>query len=413
MKSNFLTSAAAATLICMFSVTPALCASKPITIAAIVGEDIISDYELNNRLEFLAATTGLKNIDDLEIKEQVLDSLINDVIKKQEAKKNGLSNDPKDVEDAIATLEQSNGMPQGSLKKKMQEAGIPYDTLRNQVDADLLWIKNAHMTLAPRISVTQEELNDRYKQYKEEEKKVRFLLGDIFVPFDSEEESKEVYKQMLDILHSLQSGESFNSLAIKYSSSPSSRNGGDSGWLTEDELDSASLTAIRTLQKGQVTIPIKTSNGYYIWLLRDKFDINEKQKLSLAKVTVPNDYKKKNKTYLKNLREKGTSCPAFIAEGKKIYSDGAGMLNPAFLEDFPENVQKVLKNLQPLSVSMAVSDEEKSMYFMICNSPTKQSSMTMDDMRKKIESEKLEAAASKKLRELRNSTIVEKRLTND
>lgn len=412
MKFGFLVKTMIVPILCAYSAAIAESAESPVKIVAVVGEDIISDYELNNHLKFLAETSGLKDTDNIEVKRQVLNSLIDDVIKKQEADKNGITNSDKDIEDAIAAVEQNNGMEKGSLKKKLQKAGIPYDTLRNQVSSDLLWIKNAHMTIAPHITISEEELSERFEQYKNEEQKVRFLLGDIFLPVESELDDEKVRKQAEDIIKSLQAGESFNVLALRYSASASAQSGGDTGWLAEDELDRHSLEAIKTLERGQITVPIKTTKGYYIWLLRDKFDVNEQKKLSLAKVTVPNEYKKTHTNYLKNLREKGTDCPAFIAEGKKIYSDGSGMLNEAFLEDFPENVQKVIQNLEPLSVSMAVNDDEKSMYFMICSAPNQMNQITKEAMKNKIETEKLEAAANKKLRELRNSTIIENRLSD-
>ena len=52
------------------------------------------------------------------------------------------------------------------------------------------------------------------------------------------------------------------------------------------------------------------------------------------------------------------------------------------------------------------------MYFMICSAPNQMNQITKDAMRNKIETEKLEAAANKKLRELRNSTIIENRLSD-
>ncbi len=414
MKFNFLIGTAVASLFCTGLVTQAESAGKPVNIIAVVGDDVISDYELDSRLKFLSQTAGLKNTNKPEIKQKVLDTLIDDIIKRQEATRNGISNSEKEIENAIASVEKNMGMSKGDLKKKMKAAGIPYNTLRSQVDADLLWIKNAHFAISPTLTINEEELNERFKQYKEEERKVRFLLGDIFIPATTEQDDEAARKQADEIIRSLQAGESFNTLAMKYSASSSAKDGGDTGWMAEDELDERSVDALKSIKRGQITRPIRTSKGYYIWLLRDKFDINEPQKISLAKVTVPNSYKKNHKDYLKVLRENSQNCPAFIAEGKKIYADGAGMLNDAFLTDFPENVQNVIKNLDPFSVSMGVNDDEKSMYFMICSAPTnKKTKMTKETMKSRIESEKLESAANKKLRELRNATIIENRLSDE
>lgn len=50
---------------------------------------------------------------------------------------------------------------------------------------------------------------------------------------------------------------------------------------------------------------------------------------------------------------------------------------------------------------------------MICTTKAKANQVTKEALKNRIETEKLEAAAAKKLRELRNNAIIENRLNNE
>lgn len=70
--------------------------------------------------------------------------------------------------------------------------------------------------------------------------------------------------QALDILRWLKEGRPFEELAKKYSSCPSSRNGGDLGDLRGKTLDEDFAFAADSLKVGEISEVVRTRFGYHL-----------------------------------------------------------------------------------------------------------------------------------------------------
>lgn len=382
--------------------------ANDVGIAAVVNDRAISDYDLNRRVDFTLKMAGMesnkKNREKL--REQVLDSLIVEALKQQEAAKYGITNSKEDVEGAVMSVEAQNGLPAGGLKEKLKKINAPIDVLYAQVGTDLLWVKTVRMSLANKVKLDERSVEERYKKYVAEAKKERYLLAEIFIPSAADVNAKSSYATAMEVIDGLRAGKTFNELAEKYSKAPSAIKGGDMGWVLKEDLPEELKEPLATLDVGQLSIPIKTNRGYYIMLMRDRAGGDLATKFSLAKITVPDSYKKENPDYITKLKEEAKTCPSFVNYGKKIYADGAGFLNEAPMSAFPEKIQKVLKGLEEKTVSEAVKGEDKEMFFMICSHP-KDDSVSKDMVKASMESEQLEALAKRRLKELRNSAVIE------
>lgn len=75
--------------------------------------------------------------------------------------------------------------------------------------------------------------------------------------------SKEYEAQ--DLLRSLQEGKSFEELATRYSTCPSSKQGGDLGDVNPNRLDDDFADAALALKAGETTAkPVRTRFGYHL-----------------------------------------------------------------------------------------------------------------------------------------------------
>ncbi len=66
------------------------------------------------------------------------------------------------------------------------------------------------------------------------------------------------------VLSRLSSGESFESLAVNFSSCPSSREGGNLGWLRRGMTSATFMEAVCSLEPGQVSGIVETTAGFHI-----------------------------------------------------------------------------------------------------------------------------------------------------
>jgi len=411
--------------LCLSFSFDALCAPKkkavaktpepaPINIVATVGPDVISDYDLTTRIHFVMKSSSIPDTEEnrADFKDQILDMMIDELLKKQEAKRSGIENSANEIDDAIGKIEAQNNLERGELKKQLQDMGVSYDTLRSQVDADLLWLKYTHMVLSGSINITDAEVKEKLAEFSAAADRTGYNISEIFLPVSDYTKDAEVYKTALDILKALDEGSDFSSLARQFSESASASAGGDRGWVTEGSLDKSLEDGIALLSVGQISLPIKTSAGYHIILLKDKKLSSTAKQFELAKVTVPSAYKEKNPNFIAELLVQKT-CPAFIELGKKANSEGSGMLGTSLLSAMPDNIKALLENVSEGAISSPLSSDEKDIFFMVCRDLTGKSNNlaipTADKVRQMLEAEKADMLARRKLRELRRSTIIEKR----
>lgn len=77
----------------------------------------------------------------------------------------------------------------------------------------------------------------------------------------------------------LDAGADFGTLAEENSTGPSGPNKGDLGWFTLDQMVPAFGEAVKTMEKGQISDPVKTDFGWHIILLKNT-RVKEAPKLS-------------------------------------------------------------------------------------------------------------------------------------
>ncbi|APC47429.1 peptidylprolyl isomerase [Virgibacillus halodenitrificans] len=110
--------------------------------------------------------------------------------------------------------------------------------------------------LADGVDISEKEMKEKYDRMKTELKAQHILVED-------EETAKEVKKKLDD-------GGDFAKLAKEYSTDGSAENGGDLGWFSTGQMVPKFEDAVYSMEKGEVSDPVKTEHGYHIIKLNDK-----------------------------------------------------------------------------------------------------------------------------------------------
>jgi peptidyl-prolyl cis-trans isomerase SurA len=117
-------------------------------IAAVVNGDIITSYELEGRLAFTRdLMKGQKPPADL--RERILDEMVNDRIKLAEAAKFGVKVDDKEIDDTVSRMEKFYGVK--------VDKSLPW--VRDQARADVAWNKFLFGYLRSMVSVGDAEVD--------------------------------------------------------------------------------------------------------------------------------------------------------------------------------------------------------------------------------------------------------------
>jgi len=126
------------------------------------------------------------------------------------------------------------------------------------------------VNLTPDDSVLKERYEKEKARYVTNEQR---LASHILIKVGGKggpDDQKQALAKAEDIEKQLKDGKKFDELAKQSSDDLGSKNqGGELGWLDKGTTDEAFETALFALQKGEVSAPILTSEGYHVIDLRD------------------------------------------------------------------------------------------------------------------------------------------------
>jgi len=412
--------------------------SSPYRIAAVVNSSIISQTDLMNRLRLATITSGLEpSRENLEkMKPQMLRIMIDEQLQLQIGKKYGIDIDNEPVQATIRDLEEGNGLPPGAIAQLMKDNNIPAKTLEDQIRAQLTWLifirekyplktfedqlgKKRHQELVPSLQLTDWEIEQEIKLQKEKNTKKQYHLAEIVLPFDHLDQEGEVKNNLHQLIEELQKGAHFSALARQFSQSATSNQGGDMGWLTEDQMEQEIREVVTQLQPGQLSSPIRTSQGYVlIAFVEQKLPSSEGETLlTMQQILLPfpqDVTEERAKEIMEKAAEIGKtakSCPSLEKIAKDQFSTTKTHLTQGDpLSSFPLPFQNVIKSLELNQGSEPLLTQEGALVVMVCDKKIqKAEEFSREDAIANIVSQKHSLLARRELRDLRRQAFIDVR----
>jgi len=269
-----LAGAAAIAALALAAQVPAVGATKePISMraAAIVNDTIISTYDLDQRIKLVTVTSGAQGAEAIKrLRPQVLRQLVDETLQLQEAIKYNVKITQDDLDKNFKRIASQNNIGVDAIYKMLDENGIARSTLQNQIKADLAWQKLVQQRLSPRVTVSEDEIEQAFLATRASSKQTLYAVSEIFLAVDTPEAEEATRQNIQSILGQLRGGANFSAIARQFSQAPSASNGGDLGAISESDMTPAVATAVTKMQPGGVSDPIRGPGGYYIMGLREK-----------------------------------------------------------------------------------------------------------------------------------------------
>lgn len=254
----------------LLPVSPARSQST-LNIAAVVNDEIISVYDLSQRILLVIQFSNIPNTSQNQqrIAPDVLRRLIMEKLRLQEAKRLGIEPSENEIQSSMAELEKRNNIPPGQMNALLEQGGIDPETLKQQIVADLVWVDIVRSLFRRLVSVSDQEVDDALAKVRADAGKPEYRVAEIFLAYD--EKTRSEVEQVAQRIHAqLGAGASWPQMAQSFSESASAANGGDLGWNLPSDLGATLGGVISRLEPGQISSPITTDDGVYILLLRDK-----------------------------------------------------------------------------------------------------------------------------------------------
>lgn len=262
-------------LITSFALSKGEVSTTPLNgIAAIVNEDLITEAELNHRLEMVKKEfeQNQQPIPNDEIlSKQILNHFINEKLQLQVAKRTGITVDEDTLDTAIKKILQSNHQDLESFKAQLQGEGLSLDEFREQLKNQLLIHKLFERDVGSHITVTKDQVSKilHSPQYNSINVK-EYHVYDLLVALSEEPTSDEVRTaktRIEKILADLHKGKDFKALALAESDGENALQSGDLGWRRLEALPTLFMEPIKQMKPGKVIGPIRAPNGFHLILL--------------------------------------------------------------------------------------------------------------------------------------------------
>jgi peptidyl-prolyl cis-trans isomerase SurA len=253
-------------------------AEQTMGIAAVVNDEAISMRDVEDRIRLVLASSGLPDQKDIRAKitPQIIDGLVEEQIKLQEAARNNLLASDEEVQEGLATIAKQNNFSPEQFLGLMQKQGISKSTLLRQIRAQLSWNNVVKQKLRSQVDVTETDVNAYIDRIKGKIGQTEYMVAEIFLPTDNPARKAEVEQLASRMAPELQAKKApFGPVAMQFSKAAGAEKGGSLGWITDGDLEPALDAVVKTLSEGQVSDPIKTTEGIYILMLQKKRTISE------------------------------------------------------------------------------------------------------------------------------------------
>jgi peptidyl-prolyl cis-trans isomerase SurA len=240
--------------------------------AAVVNGVVISTYDLDQRVRMVLSTTGgaQNAAAQQRMRESVLRTLIDEILQLTEAARVKLEISEKDIDDAIDRIAEQNQTTRDAILKSLAANGVDPQTLRVQIKAEVAWSQLIEGALAPRVKITDADVDAEMARIEAGASKPQYLASEIFVSIDGPQDEARARRSIEQIYQQLQTGTNFPQLAQQFSESATGARGGDLGWIQDGDVPPEVWAAMDRMRLQSVSQPIRTANGWYLIALRDK-----------------------------------------------------------------------------------------------------------------------------------------------
>lgn len=414
--------AACSCLLLALAIGPVAMGQEMDRIAAVVNDDIISLRELEGRLQMALVYSGIP--DNLEnrrrVAPQVLRKVIDEKLQMQEANRLKITLTPAEVENGIALIEQQNHMPKGALLAGLSRAGVDTQLARDQIKADLTWMRLTGRTLQSQVKVGEEEITDRLETLRERRGQPEYLLAEIVLPVDNPSQEEDARRTGERLLEQLRAGAPFMALARQFSRSPTAGNGGLMGWLARGALDEDLVSTVSQMHKGETSGLLRTGSGFTILQMADEriagqvADPDDSQ-VTLSQIVLPIPPNAPPKQELMGraaqITGQAKSCPELEAIGRRIGASKVGTIGPKRAGELEGMLRRVAGALPPNRASEPLDVPEGLQVVMVCervesytvNEPSR------DQVRRVLEDERMDMLSRRYLRNLRRQAFIDVR----
>ena len=246
-------------------------------IIAVVDQSVITEQELIDRTRTVKAQLekqGTQLPPDNVLERQVLERLIADSLQLQMAAQIGVKVDDTQLDKTIERIAEQNKMSVEEFRVMLEKDGVPLRKFREDIRSEITIARIREREVDNKLNISEGEI-DNYltTQANRGEEQDEFEISHILIrtPEDASPEDLEKAKiKTQQALKQLADGVSFSQVSASLSDTPNALEGGSMGWRSGAQLPALFLEMLKPMQKGEVSKPIRSPNGFHILKVNDR-----------------------------------------------------------------------------------------------------------------------------------------------
>lgn len=402
-------------------VTPTYAQQSSLRIAAVVNDDLVSVYDLKERIELTILSAGLKDNRKTRqrLASQTLRQLIDEKVKLQAAEENNVRVRDADIAKQIEQIESRNNMQPGQLMRVLQSRNVDTDSLRSQIRAQIAWSKLVARKLRRRVNIGEDQIDELLEEAKKNADQQQKRVFEIFIPLEAPERETQVRQNIDRMISELRSGANFSGMARTFSQAGTASLGGDRGWVLPTDMAPELQDVVSQLEPGEISDPIETITGFYILKVTDTRRLGgdkEDTELTFSQLSLPlvgssSESKGAAVARANELRGEIKGCGDVKAQAQAV--EGASVVpeTTAKLGDLAGVVRENVENLKEGQTSTPITLNDAVLLITLCSRTSGDTNLpSRRDIRQRLTMERLELLERQYIRDLRHAAFIDIRL---
>ena len=394
------------------------------SVAAIVNDDIISTYDLAQRMRLLIATTGAQPTQDTlpQFQQEALVSLVDERLQLQELKR--VEKDQKmsiiatddEIRGELANMAQQNNLKPEAFLAALKSQGIGPETLYEQLRAQMSWQRWIRGRYGSRLRIGEDQIKATQVRMIAAASKPQYEVSEVFLDAGRTGGMDAAMKGAAQLVAQLQQGAPFAAVARQFSASSTAAAGGDAGWISQGEMPPEVDAVLDQLRPGQLSQPIPVKDGVYIIYLKDKRSgagqtlVSLKQAAIALPATATAADVEAARVKLEAVKAAIKDCKTMEATAGKTPGVIAGDLGEAEISDLSPEFKEAAAKLQVGQLSEPIRTKVGLHVLAVCGKRSAGAAqIDHDQIENRLTGEHLSMVSRRYMRDLRNSATIEYR----
>lgn len=238
-------------------------------IAAVVNKDIITTYQLDQKLqEQLAKQKSQPSPAQLgALRQELLSRMIEETLVEQRIKALNLSVSEEEIETALLDVQKKNQLTREALEDAVLTQGLEFDAYRDNLRKQILRYKLIGQEVRSQVDVSEGEVVAYYRAHLEDYRTApEVQLSAIIFPISakaSDQERVQILKVAGEALARLRHDEELGQVVESYSETYGAT-GGELGRFVSRELVAEFVDAIDGVDDGSYSEPVQTAGAVHL-----------------------------------------------------------------------------------------------------------------------------------------------------